>query len=85
MAPRCPDPRRLPCFPGSPGRVVGPLYGRQSIDGYDAPPDSNLSYASFSRFLLPFRFPYATSPWSGRYLTFEVPPAPLVRRGPMAV
>ena len=55
-------------------RVVGPLYGRQSINGYDAPPDTSLSYAALRRFLLPYRFRLATSPWAGRFVTIQAIP-----------
>ena len=56
-------------------RIVGPLYGRQSINGYDSPPDTSISYAALRRFLLPYRFPFAGTPWTGRYLTFQAIPA----------
>ena len=52
-------------------RVVGPLYGRQSIDGYDSPPNAQLSYSAFRRFLLPYTFPYGRTPWDGRFITFQ--------------
>jgi len=55
-------------------RVVGPLYGRQSVNGYDPRPDTSLSYDAFRQFLLPFRFPWGTTPWTGRYLTIQVIP-----------
>lgn len=76
------DPARTAQFRVLAVRVVGPLYGRQSVNGYDMPPDTSLSYASFARFLLPYRFPFAATPWTGRYLAFEVVPSQLatVRR-----
>ncbi len=52
-------------------RVVGPLYGRQSINGYDSPPDTTLSYDAFRQFLLPYRFRLAATPWTGRFVTIE--------------
>jgi Spy/CpxP family protein refolding chaperone len=67
-------------------RVVGPLYGRQSINGYDSPPDTSLSYSALRGFLLPYRFPFSTTPWTGRYLTFQAVPAQLGElRRPLAV
>ncbi len=57
-------------------RVVGPLYGRQSINGYDARPDTSLSYAALRRFLLPYRFRLAKTPWTGRFVTIQVIPDP---------
>jgi hypothetical protein len=60
-------------------RVVGPLYGRQSVNGYDPRPDTSLSYDAFRQFLLPFRFPWGTTPWTGRYLTIQaIPERPAV-------
>ena len=70
------DPARTTDFQVVSVRVVGPLYGRQSINGYDSPPDTGLSYAALRRFLLPYRFPYAATPWTGRYLTFQSMPLP---------
>lgn len=58
-------------------RVVGPLYGRQSVGGYDSPPDTSLSFAALRQFLLPYRFPFATTPWTGRYVTFQAIPVEL--------
>jgi hypothetical protein len=69
------DPARTTDFQVVSVRVVGPLYGRQSINGYDSPPDTSISYAALRRFLLPYRFPFAVTPWTGRYLTFQAIPA----------
>ena len=68
------DPARTTAFQVVSVRVVGPLYGRQSINGYDSPPDTSISYAALRRFLLPYRFPFAVTPWTGRYLTFQAIP-----------
>ena len=68
------DPARTTDFQVVSVRVVGPLYGRQSINGYDSPPDTSISYAALRRFLLPYRFPFAVTPWTGRYLTFQAIP-----------
>ena len=43
-------------------RIVGPLFGRQSKNGYDPPPNTSMSVDSFRRFLLPFRFPFGATP-----------------------
>jgi hypothetical protein len=69
------DPARTTDFQVVSVRIVGPLYGRQSINGYDSPPDTSISYAALRRFLLPYRFPFALTPWTGRYLTFQAIPA----------
>ena len=68
------DPARTTDFQVVSVRIVGPLYGRQSINGYDSPPDTRISYAALRRFLLPYRFPFAVTPWTGRYLTFQAIP-----------
>lgn len=60
-------------------RVVGPLYGRQSIDGYDSPPDTSISYAALRQFLLPYRFRFSATPWTGTYVTFQPMRAPSSR------
>jgi hypothetical protein len=65
------DPARTTDFQVASVRIVGPLYGRQSINGYDSPPDTSISYAALRRFLLPYRFPFAATPWTSRYLTFQ--------------
>jgi hypothetical protein len=76
------DPARTSDFRVTSVRIVGPLYGRQSISGYDSPPDTSLSYAAFRQFLLPYRFHFATTPWTGSYVTFQAIPVQLaaVRR-----
>ena len=78
------DPARTTNFQVVSVRVVGPLYGRQTINGYDAPPDTSLSYTALRRFLLPYRFPFAMTPWTGSYLTFQSIPMQGARgRGPL--
>jgi len=57
-------------------RVVGPLYGRQTLHGYDPPPDSRLSVDAFRQFLLPYHFKFGPTPWDGRYVTLQ----PIPRR-----
>ncbi len=80
------DPARTTSFGVVSVRVVGPLYGRQSVGGYDSPPDTSLSYAALRQFLLPYRFRFATTPWTGRYVTFQAIPVQLAEfRRPLAV
>jgi hypothetical protein len=68
------DPARTTDFGVLGVRIVGPLYGRQSINGYDAPPDTNISYAALRQFLLPYRFRFAATPWTGSFVTFQPMP-----------
>jgi hypothetical protein len=75
------DPRTTGSFRVLSVRVVGPLYGRQSVDGYDPPPDTSLSFDALRRFLRRYRFPLAATPWTGRFVTLQVIPVPLVPAG----
>jgi len=65
------DPATSQAYQVTSVRVVGPLYGRQSINGYDSPPNTQLSSAAFRRFLLPYTFPYDRTPWDGRFITLQ--------------
>jgi len=76
------DPATGPAFAVTSVRIVGPLYGRQSSNGYDPPPDTRLSYAALRRYLLPYTFPYGRTPWDGRFITFQ--PAGSVATGVLA-
>jgi len=51
-------------------RIVGPLYGRQSANGYDPPPDTRLSYDALQRFLLPYHFKFGPTPWDHRFVVY---------------
>jgi hypothetical protein len=56
-------------------RIVGPLYGRREVNGYDPPPDTQLVYSVFRTFLVPYHFKFGRTPWDGRYVTFQPGPA----------
>ncbi len=79
------DPARTTKFRVLTVRVTGPLYGRQSVNGYDAPPDTRLSYAALRRFLLPFRFRTRATPWTGRFLTIQAIPQPSAPPSPVLI
>jgi len=64
------DPARSTGFQVLSVRIVGPLYGRQSVNGYDPPPDTRLSYAAFARFLLPYHFKFGPTPWDHRFVVY---------------
>ncbi len=53
-------------------RVTGPLFGRQSRDGYDMPPDTSLTPAELERFFTPWRYDPLPMIWDG---TLRVHPA----------
>ncbi|MGZ6343784.1 MAG: hypothetical protein ACXWOW_00540 [Candidatus Limnocylindrales bacterium] len=64
------DPARSSGFRVVSVRIVGPLYGRQSLNGYDPPPDTRLSYDALRRFLLPYHFKFSPTPWDRRYVVY---------------
>ncbi len=64
------DPARGSDFRVDSVRIVGPLYGRQSVNGYDPPPDTRLSYSAFRSFLLPYHFKFGPTPWDRRYVVY---------------
>jgi hypothetical protein len=58
-------------------RVTGPLYGRQSRNGYDMPPDTSLTPAELEGFFTPWRYDPLPMVWDGTYVSIQpVPPAP---------
>lgn len=64
------DPRSGSPFRVLSVRIVGPLYGRQSVNGYDPPPDTRLSYGALRRFLLPYHFKFGPTPWDHRFVIY---------------
>jgi hypothetical protein len=52
-------------------RVVGPLFGRQSKNGYDMPPDTRLSADRLRRFFTPWRYPPLAMVWDGKYVSMQ--------------
>ncbi len=52
-------------------RVVGPLYGLQSKNGYDMPPDTRLTPAQLRRFFTPWYYPPVRMVWDGRYVSIQ--------------
>lgn len=65
------DPAATDAFTVTSVRVVGPLYGRQSRDGYDMPPNTSLSVARLRRFMTPWRYAPLPMAWDGRYVTIQ--------------
>jgi hypothetical protein len=63
------DPATTSRFRVTSVRVVGPLFGLQSLDGYDMPPDTALSTSVLARFLTPFRDPDLPMRWDGSFVT----------------
>ena len=52
-------------------RVVGPLFGRQSKNGYDMPPDTELSASELRRFFTPWRYAPLAMVWDGTYVSMQ--------------
>ena len=52
-------------------RVVGPLFGRQSKNGYDMPPDTKLSTDRLRRFFTPWRYAPLSMVWDGKYVSIQ--------------
>jgi hypothetical protein len=52
-------------------RVVGPLFGRQSKNGYDMPPDTRLTTGQLRRFFTPWRYAPLAMVWDGTYVSMQ--------------
>ncbi|MFI5262352.1 MAG: hypothetical protein ACHQZR_07355 [Candidatus Limnocylindrales bacterium] len=65
------DPATTSQFVVTSVRVTGPLYGRQSVNGYDMPPDTRLTTSAFRSFFTPFHYARVQMVWEGRYVTIQ--------------
>lgn len=65
------DPLLTDDFEVTSVRVVGPLFGRQSRNGYDMPPDTELSVAKLRRFFNPWRYAPLPMRWDGTYVSVQ--------------
>jgi hypothetical protein len=52
-------------------RVVGPLFGRQSRNGYDMAPDKKLSTDQLRRFFTGWRYEPMPMQWDGRFVSIQ--------------
>jgi hypothetical protein len=66
------DPSVAANFSVTSVRIVGPLYGRQSKNGYDPPPNTSLTVSALRRYLNGYDFKFGPTPWDDRYVTFQV-------------
>lgn len=57
-------------------RVTGPLYGLQSRNGYDMPPDTRLTPTQLRRYFTPWKYAPMPMVWDGRYVSIQ--PVPVV-------
>ena len=52
-------------------RVTGPLYGRQSRNGYDMRPNTKLTPRQLRRFFTPWDYKPRSMVWDGRYISIQ--------------
>jgi hypothetical protein len=65
------DPLLTDDFEVTSVRVVGPLFGRQSKDGYDMRPNTELSARALRRFFTPWRYAPQAMIWDGKYVSIQ--------------
>jgi hypothetical protein len=70
------DPLATASFEVTSVQVTGPLYGLQSRNGYDMPPDTKLTPTQLQRFFTPWRYVPTRMAWDGRYVSIQ--PVPVV-------
>jgi hypothetical protein len=82
------DPATTSDFTVTSVRVTGPLYGLQSKNGYDMPPNTKLTTAQLKRYFTPWKYAPMPMVWDGRYVSIQpVPnaaPARSAASGPRA-
>jgi hypothetical protein len=80
------DPLLTDDFEVTSVRVTGPLFGRQSRNGYDMPPDKKLTTDQLRRFFTGWRYEPQPMVWDGRFVSIQPvakshePPVALVAR-----
>ena len=68
------DPATTSAFTVTSVRVTGPLYGLQSKNGYDMPPNTKLTTAQLKRFFTPWKYVPKKMIWDGRYVSIQPVP-----------
>ena len=76
------DPLRTSNFKVTSVRVVGPLFGLQSKNGYDMPPDTKLTPAQFQHYFTPWKYDPKPMIWDGRYVSIQPIPAKAASTAP---
>ncbi len=76
------DPATTASFKVTSVRVVGPLYGLQSRNGYDMPPDTRLTPTQLKRYFTPWKYAPKRMIWDGRYVSIQ--PVPVAAASPLA-
>jgi hypothetical protein len=65
------DPARTDRYTVTSVRVVGPLFGLQSRNGYDMPPNTRLTPTQLRRFFTPWHYDPKPMIWDGRYISIQ--------------
>lgn len=68
------DPAKTASFRVTSVRVVGPLYGLQSKNGYDMPPNTRLTPTQLRRFFTPWKYDPKPMIWDGKYVSIQPVP-----------
>lgn len=76
------DPAKTASFTVTSVRVTGPLYGLQSKNGYDMPPDTKLTPAQLKRYFTPWKYAPRAMIWDDRYVSIQ--PVPVKATAPAA-
>jgi hypothetical protein len=69
------DPARTASFEVTSVRIVGPLYGLQSRNGYDMRPNTKLTPTQLKRYFTPWKYAPKAMIWDGRYVSIQPIPA----------
>jgi hypothetical protein len=72
------DPLTTASFTVTSVRVVGPLYGLQSRNGYDMRPDTKLTPGQLRRYFTPWNYAPMSMAWDGRFVSIQ--PVPIAAR-----
>jgi len=68
------DPAKSTDYTITSVRVTGPLWGRQSKNGYDMPPNTKLTPAQLKRFFTPWKYKPLPMIWDGTYVSIQPVP-----------
>jgi hypothetical protein len=74
------DPATTDDFTVTSVRVVGPLWGLQSRNGYDMRPNTQLTLDQLRRFFTPWRYDPLPMVWDGRFVSIQ--PVPVRQQRP---
>jgi hypothetical protein len=78
------DPLHTTSFTVTSVRVVGPLYGLQSRNGYDMRPDTKLTPAQLRHYFTPWKYVPKRMIWDGLYVSIQPIPANSASTAPAA-